>query len=463
MTCSYISETYASCFDPFGNAYVATRFSDTLFVEADTFNTGDQNNIDFVLVKYNQNGNILWIQYFYGPDNNTPNTLVTDSSGIYIVGFSSQTMYVNNDSIVAQGIGSDIFQCKLDTAGNFLWGSSSGDAVYADYATSCCLDNDGNLHSAGYFSENATFGQFSRTCTSGYDFCLIKQDVVGNILWVAQIAGSASDYEIYVSTDTFGNVYVSGVLMHTYVEFRNSSNIIDTTIVTGDLKKGFVAKYDSSGFCTWAKHFPGTGENDVWALAVSPSGDIFVGGKFQDTLWYTATDYIVQSPGLGGDGILLHLDTDGNAIEAPLHFSGTTIAQVFDVVFHQDTLFVALAISGSSSLVDLDPDSINQVLIASSNGKIAVIKYVWTQPSLFTTDSLFVDICGGDSTFFGASWLDQSGMYTDTIGDTIQILNLTVNPVYSEVEDSAICDGEIFTWQGTDYSAAGTYFAKALD
>jgi len=38
--------------------------------------------------------------------------------------------------------------------------------------------------------------------------------------------------------------------------------------------------------------------------------------------------------------------------------------------------------------------------------------------------------------------------------------HLIVNESYSIITDTIICSGSVFTWQGVDYSAAGTYFAN---
>ena len=50
--------------------------------------------------------------------------------------------------------------------------------------------------------------------------------------------------------------------------------------------------------------------------------------------------------------------------------------------------------------------------------------------------------------------------YTTINGcDSIYTLNLTVNQVYAFTQNQAICNGETYNWQGSDYSVAGTYTA----
>ena len=73
-------------------------------------------------------------------------------------------------------------------------------------------------------------------------------------------------------------------------------------------------------------------------------------------------------------------------------------------------------------------------------------------------------ICEGETyTWQGTDYTD-AGTYTaaySTINgcDSTYTLHLAVTPVYAFTENHSICEGETYTWQGTDYSDAGTYTA----
>ncbi len=71
-------------------------------------------------------------------------------------------------------------------------------------------------------------------------------------------------------------------------------------------------------------------------------------------------------------------------------------------------------------------------------------------------------ICEGDSIVVGTSTYTTTGMYTDVLTtvngcDSIVNLDLTVNPVYSENREVAICQGESYTVGTSTYSTAGIY------
>ncbi len=78
-----------------------------------------------------------------------------------------------------------------------------------------------------------------------------------------------------------------------------------------------------------------------------------------------------------------------------------------------------------------------------------------------------VEICDGDTLQFGSQQLTSSGIYVETFQsmhgcDSTVTLTLTVNPVFEFVTDETICGGETYFWRGNDYSVAGTYYDSLL-
>ncbi len=74
-------------------------------------------------------------------------------------------------------------------------------------------------------------------------------------------------------------------------------------------------------------------------------------------------------------------------------------------------------------------------------------------------------ICQGETyTWQGSDYTvadTYTANYTSAFGcDSIYTLNLTVNPVYAFTENHSICEGDTYNWQGTDYSVANTYYAN---
>jgi uncharacterized repeat protein (TIGR03803 family) len=76
-----------------------------------------------------------------------------------------------------------------------------------------------------------------------------------------------------------------------------------------------------------------------------------------------------------------------------------------------------------------------------------------------------INICNGDSVFIEGEYQHTSGTYQDTLttvcgSDSIIVTDLTVNSVYAYTKNDTICTGETYTWQGNNYTTAGTYIAN---
>ncbi|MDD3860648.1 MAG: T9SS type A sorting domain-containing protein, partial [Bacteroidales bacterium] len=78
-----------------------------------------------------------------------------------------------------------------------------------------------------------------------------------------------------------------------------------------------------------------------------------------------------------------------------------------------------------------------------------------------------VTICEGEAYTWRENDYSVGGIYYDSLQteyscDSVFVLNLTVNPVYEFVEDYGICSGETYTWRENEYSVEGIYYDSLL-
>ncbi|HBG70525.1 MAG: hypothetical protein A2W93_03660 [Bacteroidetes bacterium GWF2_43_63] len=74
-----------------------------------------------------------------------------------------------------------------------------------------------------------------------------------------------------------------------------------------------------------------------------------------------------------------------------------------------------------------------------------------------------VEVCNGEIYSWRGNDYSVAGTYYDSLQtqtgcDSIFVLNLTVNPAYVTLSEVEVCQGDIYTWRGNDYSVAGTYY-----
>ena len=89
----------------------------------------------------------------------------------------------------------------------------------------------------------------------------------------------------------------------------------------------------------------------------------------------------------------------------------------------------------------------------------------WERVSESKSTTLNRQICQGEIYEFNGSLIDSSGTFIDTLStssgcDSIVTLNLQVHPVYQQVIDVQICEGQIYNFDGQTLGTAGQYTAS---
>ena len=236
--------------DGSGNVYV-TGISD-----------GNGSGYDYATVKYDSNGNQLWVKHYNSPGNGNdrPRALAVDLAG---------NVYVTGDS-PGSGGDYDYTTVKYDPSGNELWvrrynGTGSGH----DRPRAMAVDGSGNVYVTG------------KSIGSGgwEDYATVKYNTNGNQLWAKQYNGPGNDYDeaTAITVDTSGNVYVTGM-----------------SVGSGGWEDYATVKYNSAGNQLWVKRYNRPGDNfDIaTAIAVDTLGNVYVTGGVGYGVDYTVdSDY----------------------------------------------------------------------------------------------------------------------------------------------------------------------------
>jgi uncharacterized delta-60 repeat protein len=217
---------------------------------------GSMTNYDYATIKYYPNGDTAWVRRYNGSAsvNDDPHAIAADKSGyVYVTGYS-----------MGSGTGLDYASIKYDPNGDTIWVRRyNGPANSHDYGNAIGVDGWGNAIVTG--TSYDTVGQL--------DYVTIKYAPNGDTLWLRRYKGPDGGYdEAYaLALDTAGNIYVTGY------SYGNGTNPDYATI-----------KYYPNGDTAWVRRYdgPASGFDYAKAIAVDDSGYVYVTGFSDSTNSY---------------------------------------------------------------------------------------------------------------------------------------------------------------------------------
>ena len=171
--------------------------------------------------KVNKSGTKQWTQQMGTSQEDWGNGVTTDSSGfIYLTGYTGDEL----DGNIHSGW-DDLFLMKYNSSGTKQWTKQLGTSS-DERGNGVTTDSSGNIYVIG-----VTGGIFS-----GGDIFLVKFNSSGTELWTKQLGTPLTEMGQGVTTDSSGNIYITGITYENLDGNTKSGN--------GDI---FLVKYDSSG------------------------------------------------------------------------------------------------------------------------------------------------------------------------------------------------------------------------
>lgn len=315
---------------PCGDIYTVGFFQERF----GTLNSFGQDREDGFITKYNDRGELQWVQQLRGTSTDRINGIViTEDNAIYIVGEFRNTLYYNTDSLVSKGR-LDIFVAKLDSSGRFQWALSAGDRQ-DDSAQDIDVLSNGNLVLTGYFQKKLPWGSDTLTTNTSKDVFVSCIAPNGTPLWVSVMSGPTIDESNSIATDSSNCLYIMG----SFRDFLYPNGTIVRSEGGVDI---FLAKYDSAGQLLWTETMGGP-ENDQgryvtvdaaqnviaggWVsshLAIRNTSTFIIGKREEDifAVKYTPNGTLIWARVIGGtfDERIYAIDTDQNN---DIYFMGT--------------------------------------------------------------------------------------------------------------------------------------------
>lgn len=290
--------------DATGCVYVTGSFQGTtVFSNTDITSYGA---VDVFVVKYDSDGNMLWVRQAGGLGSDEGFGIATDSNGnCYISGYFSDSASFGNTILnSSSGVDNDIFVAKLDASGNWSWAKRAG-GQQDNKCMGIDVDLYGNCYITGYFRGLAIFGDFGFISAGNNDIFISKLDPNGNWQWARRAGGTGDDYGYGITSDPNGNVYCSG-------SFRIHADFGSFT-AGGGMDDLFVTKLDSEGNWLWVSSAGGSWNDRCKSITSDANGNCYVTGAVSGN----ANIGPFYLSGYGNDDVFIAMiNTNGNWIWA---------------------------------------------------------------------------------------------------------------------------------------------------
>lgn len=183
-------------FDSSGNSIWGRNLAGSLPLGKVSFDSlGNVYSGNSKISKFDSSGNVVWdISYFPGAGGTSGASFALDNSGNIYICLGS-----NNANPGYYGT----LLCKIDSNLNIVWQRRIQISSNHSYPSAIALDSSGNIYITGYFTENANNFTF-----------VVKIDPSGNLIWQRRIwqGGTTYTYTSGIKIDNNNNMHLAGYL-----------------------------------------------------------------------------------------------------------------------------------------------------------------------------------------------------------------------------------------------------------
>ncbi len=373
---------------------------------------------DNIILKLDSSGNYVWAHSTGGNRNEGITGLTFNQQGhILICGTFDGTCDfdpgIGSYALTSIG-GSDIFICKYESNGNFIWAKSlQGSAIQA--SGSICYDNANRIHICGSFKDSLDadpgIGSYMLTSFGDLDAFSVTLDSAGNMIWGKQLGGNLTEYATHVRVDQAGNVYTIGTFEGN-ADFDPSA--ASSSLVASGGKDIFMSKLNPNGDFQWVKQIGGVFAEDAYSLYIEQN-KFYLTGYFRDSVDF--------NPGAGNAYLYANINSDAFIVKLT-DCSPTSSSAVY-------TACDSMLLNGQ---VYMNSGSYSQS-VTNSTGCDSILNF--TLSVNYSTSDTVVQTACNDFVWNGITY-SISGMYIQSYSsaagcDSVKTLNLTIQTIDTSV------------------------------
>ncbi len=365
--------------DSAGNTYATGAFFNTIDVDlgAGIYNLSSAGIYDVFVSKTDAAGNFIWGKKFGGTTAEIGYSINTDQQGnCYVTGYFSGVcdfdpgVGVFNLTAVGQ---EDMFVCKLDANGNFVWAIAMG-GPDPDYSNSIAIDNSGDIYITGQFYTTCDFDPslavLNLTSTGDKDIFICKISSAGTLVWVKQIGSTTGDIANSIVIKN-NNLFVCGGYSNS-ADFDPGSGVFTMTPASPGNTDLFILNLNLNGAFFWAKQFSGSNGKDARCITKDVNGNLLIAGYFNGSADFDPgpSTFVLSATG-NIDAFITKLDGNGNFIWAKQFGGSATDISQSITTDSQGNIYTT---GNFDTTVDFDPGAGTFTLAVNGNADVFISK-----------------------------------------------------------------------------------------
>lgn len=313
---------------------------------------------DAIIVKYDENGNLIWKKSFGGRDDETLNNITIDNDGGFIaVGYTNSSD--GDIKSLNKGDG-DAVIVKFDKNANIIWSKTFGGSLF-DSFEDVTATNDGYVVVGLSESEDEDMKKLNK----GYcDALIVKYRKDGKIIWKKTFGGSGFDsFSSIIFKDR--GFFIVG---HSGSSDKDLKGLLKDSKDAYEENSGdaLLIRYNLEGRVEWVKTFGGSYMDDFEDIALLKDGELIAVGasasKDKDMKGLSKDRYADMK----SDAIILKYCLNVTSISLNIVSKNINVSESFNLKVNINPSYASNPKIGWSS-------SNVKVAIVDNNGKVTAV------------------------------------------------------------------------------------------
>lgn len=371
---------FDAAIDTEGNIYVTGDAWSSDLPALNGYDLTYNGSVDAFVAKFSSNGEIMWLTYLGGDNDDEGRGIAVDSGdNIYVVGMTQSENFPAFGGYDNTNNGySDAFVTKFASNGTVIWSTYLG-GVGNDEGNAITIDQSDNIYISGLTYSWANFpvqSGYDTDWNGNGDAFVTKFGPDGQIVWSTFLGGATGfpDVGLALATDNDRNLVVVGSTGSPDFPTAGGQFTIHNGGLDSYYDDGFMTKFSENGSFLWSTYLGGQDWDACRDVKTDASGNIYITGSTSSPDFPVLNGYDMTLN--GSEAFLAKFNANGTLIRAS-YIGGTSGDAGYGISLNEDGSVCITGATGSADFpisggIDTTLNGSGDIFVALSteNGNI---------------------------------------------------------------------------------------------